>query len=82
MLNSKDLRKTPIVLVHWFDARVNTGWIDPEELHPVETFTVGYLTFQDKKRIVIASTVNELGHVNCAVVIPKPWVKIIKILKK
>ena len=47
----------PIVLVNWIDAAIYTGWVlshENADLAPVST--VGYLIYEDDRRIKIAQS--------------------------
>lgn len=81
----------PLVRVEWMDAIANAHWFDPEEIIKWEKtnwepiIDVGYLLFQDKRRIVIASRRSnfkgEGRRYGMIQWIPRPWVKSIKRLK-
>ena len=64
----------PLSLAVWVDAVSNQDWAEVavhQGKRPVRCATVGFLLFQDKDCVVLASSLNELQHGADSITIPR-----------
>lgn len=76
------------VEIEWIDAyEMESGWHDlkdAEKITPLTVFSLGYVVKDTKEFIIISADIGRKGDSDCGrvQVIPKPWVKKIKLLWK
>ena len=76
------------VEIEWIDAyEMESGWHDlkdAEKITPLTVFSLGYVVKDTKEFIIISADIGRKGDSDCCrvQVIPKPWVKKIKLLWK
>jgi len=74
------------VEIEWIDAyEMESGWHDledAEKITPLTVFSLGYVVKDTKEFIIISADIGRKGDSDCGrvQVIPKPWVKKIKLL--
>ena len=74
------------VEIEWIDAyEMESGWHDlkdAENITPLTVFSLGYVVKDTKEFIIISADIGRKGDSDCGrvQVIPKPWVKKIKLL--
>ena len=74
------------VEIEWSDAyEMESGWHDledAEKITPLTVFSLGYVVKDTKEFIIISADIGRKGDSDCGrvQVIPKPWVKKIKLL--
>ena len=74
------------VEIEWIDAyEMESGWHDlkdAEKITPLTVFSLGYVVKDTKEFIIISADIGRNGDSDCGrvQVIPKPWVKKIKLL--
>ena len=74
------------VEIQWIDAyEMESGWHDledAEKITPPTVFSLGYVVKDTKEFIIISADKGRKGDSDCGrvQVIPKPWVKKIKLL--
>lgn len=74
------------VEIEWIDAyEMESGWHDledAEKITPPTVFSMGYMVKDTKEYVIICADKGRKGDSDCGrvQVIPKPWVKKIKLL--
>lgn len=84
-MKSKTWCKFPLVEVTWHDAAGETGWQDlyeAQQANLVVCITTGYLIKKDRRKVVIASSLNASTRVEHTTTIPRTWVVEIVFLQK
>jgi len=70
------LQTTKRVMIEWHDADTSQGWDDHDTAKSGMVYSLGYIVYEDDKRINVANTVDfENGHSNCVISIPKDSIK-------
>lgn len=70
---SPDLKR---VAVYWEDACTFGAWMcdGVEDMHPSAVVTLGWLIRDNEKEVVVAGSMNDMGHYGEVTAIPAGWV--------
>jgi hypothetical protein len=72
----KDIPKRQMVVVDWLDSTSNSSWQPLKDIDskPVCCRTIGYCLKKDKKSILVAASLSDLGHSGDHMCIPRSCV--------